>query len=410
MNGTLLTAALRPVTGAEFDLREESITEGASPSIGEDIQRRQLTGVRTSSGTHTVRVYERQVSGKVETLTSIEALHEPTGPAAEESTSASPEDSGHPSKDKELDKVKNFLLNDETEEPFKKILQKYPQLTYPSGPMKKKSNSMIYTSLFKMAWNGKEDTARYVMKYLRHHQEVSVDIKIVAMEVVHTVNAERDLKILTSALAYTDRASCENKSILKCRLHRRIAGLHYRNKDLEEANEHMDTALQFAHNIAPDIDSIYTHRLKALMLFEDYKKTGDKKCYREANKFFTKAMDHARQQPESKRIVTERVKVSKALFHLDMHTECARAKKGEDFLEELEFRTQDTLDDVDECFLTDADRAFFYMTKAKLSICHQEWQTAQEEAQKAFTLNTQCGLAARAQEARDLLEHIPAQQ
>jgi hypothetical protein len=53
----------------------------------------------------------------------------------------------------------------------------------------------------------------------------------------------------------------------------------------------METALQLAHNIAPDIDTIYTMRLKALMLFEDYKKTRNKDSYRDANKFFTKAMD-----------------------------------------------------------------------------------------------------------------------
>ena len=230
------------------------------------------------------------------------------------------------------------------------------------------------------------------MTYLRRHDEVPVDVKIMSMEVVHTVNAQRDLKILTSALAYTDRPSCENQTILKCRLHRRIAGLHYRNSDLEEADEHMDTALQLAHNIAPDIDTIYTYRLKALMLFEDYKKTRSKKSYKDANKYFTKAMDHALQQPESKRVVTERVKISKALFHLDMLAEYRKENKGEDILEELEYRAQDTLEDVDEDHLTDGDRAFFYMTHAKFFACRQDWQAAQKDAQKVLDLNLQCGL------------------
>ena len=66
------------------------------------------------------------------------------------------------------------------------------------------------------------------------------------MEVVHTVTTDHDLKVLLSALAYTDRPG--NTAILTCRLHRRIEGLHYRNNDLEEADEHMETALQLAHN------------------------------------------------------------------------------------------------------------------------------------------------------------------
>ena len=120
---------------------------------------------------------------------------------------------------------------------------------------------------------------------------------------------------------------------------------------------------------SPDIDTIYTMRLKALMLFEDYKKTRNKDLYRDANKFFTKAMDHAQQQPESKRVITERVKVSKALFHLDIREECRQQEKEHDTLEELECRAQDTLDDVEEEYLTNGDRAFFYLTRAKLLVC-----------------------------------------
>ena len=173
------------------------------------------------------------------------------------------------------------------------VVRRYPNLIFPSGPLKKKSHSIVYNSLFKMAWSGEEDKARAVMTHMRRSRNITVDLKIVSMEVVHTVNAERDLKVLTSALAHTDRRECENTTILKCRLHRRIAGLHYRNKDLEDANEHMETALQLSHNIAPDIDTIYTMRLKALMLFEDFKNTGSRETYRDANKFFTRAMDHA---------------------------------------------------------------------------------------------------------------------
>ncbi len=306
-----------------------------------------------------------------------------------------------------VEEIKELLENNEPEEPSNRIVRKYPSLIFPSGPLKKKSNSLIYTSLFKMAWGGSEDRARSVMKFLRRSNGISVDIKIVSMEVVHTVNADRDLKVLTSALAFTDRPTCENKSILKCRLHRRIAGLHYRNNDLEEANEHMDTALQLAHNIGPDIDTIYTNRLKALMLFEDYKKTKSRDSYRDANKFFTRAMDHARLQPESKRVITERVKVSKALFHLDMWEEYRKEERERETLTELEYRAQDTLEDVDEEYLTDGDRAFLYLTRAKLFVCGEDWLEARKEAQKALELNQICGFDVRAKQAEELLTQIP---
>lgn len=211
-----------------------------------------------------------------------------------------------PDIDAELQRIEDLVEGYHPDESCTQVVRKYPNLIFPSGPMHKQSSSFIYTSLFKMAWGGHEDKAQSLMRHLRRDHKVPVDIKIISMEVVHTVNSDRDLKVLTSALAYTDRPACENTSILKCRLHRRIAGLHYRNNDLEEANEHMDTALQLAHNIGPDIDTIYTMRLKALMLFEDYKKTKSKDAYRNANKFFTRAMDHTRQQPESKRNVSSR--------------------------------------------------------------------------------------------------------
>lgn len=85
-------------------------------------------------------------------------------------------------------------------------------------------------------------------------------------------------------------------------------------------------------------------------------------------------MDHVRQQLETKRVITERVKVSKALFHLDMWEEYKKAEKESESLMELECRAQETLDDVEEEYLTDGDKAFFYMTRAKLFVCGQDWQ------------------------------------
>ena len=103
-------------------------------------------------------------------------------------------------------------------------------------------------------------------------------------------------------------------------------------------------------------------------------------------------MDHVRQQLETKRVITERVKVSKALFHLDMWEEYKKAEKESESLMELECRAQETLDDVEEEYLTDGDKAFFYMTRAKLFVCGQDWQEARREAWKAFELNQSCGL------------------
>lgn len=174
--------------------------------------------------------------------------------SATANTSSNNDHEASESTEEEFESIEDLFDNDETEEPCTSVVRKYPNLIYPSGPLKKRYNSKIHTTLFKMAWKGKDDVARSVMQRLRHNNRVPIDIKIVSMEVMHTVHAERDLKVLTSALAFTDRSTCENKSILKCRLHRRIAGLHYRSKDMEVANDHLETALQLAHNLGPDID------------------------------------------------------------------------------------------------------------------------------------------------------------
>lgn len=370
-NHVALHAAMKPIQGSEFDLEETSIC-------------------------HTVRNTHDAVKG------AIPESHV----AMLQSESVSNQIPKSEDVDSEVKEINESMKHDEVDSTCTQVVKKYPNLIFPSGPLKKKSHAFVYTQLFKMAWGGDENKARSVMTWLRRNPEVSVDLKIVSMEVVHTVNTDRDLKVLTSALAYTDRPACENTSILKCRLHRRIAGLHYRNNDMEDANEHMETALQLAHNIGPDIDTIYTMRLKALMLFEDYKRTKNREYYRDANMFFTKAMDHARQQPESKRVITERVKVSKALFHLDMREEYRQQQKGHDTLEELEYRARDTLEDVEEGYLTDADRAFFYLTQAKLFDCFQDWERAKIEAEKALKINQRCGFDKRARDAQELLTQI----
>ena len=286
------------------------------------------------------------------------------------------------------------LLEDEEEDSgdFDSIPRSL-SLLQPTGALKTRSHARIYTKLFKMAWGGEDQEAMSFVRTIRKHRSVSLDLKVVCMEVVHTVNSQRDLKMLLSALAYTDRAECENKTILKCRLHRRIAGLHYRNGDLEEANEHLVTATQLAEHLSPDIDTVYTLRLNALMLFEQYRESRDERSRRGAEKYFQMAMDHVKRLPDSKRLVTERVKVSKALFHLDMLKVYSELAKSEEAIEQLEYRARDTLCDVDETYLTNGDRAFYYSTQARLMLSDgEQLDQAESLALKAVELSEECGL------------------
>ena len=291
-----------------------------------------------------------------------------------------------------LDRDEHSQVMDDQTQTVEAIPQSL-SLIQPTGALTKKIHTQLYTKLFRMAWNGQDKQALSFVRLLRKQQSVAIDLKVVCMEVVHTVNNERDLKMLLSALAYTDRAECENKTLLKCRLHRRIAGLHYRSGDLEEANEHLVTALQLAEHLSPDIDTVYTLRLNALMLFEKYKEGDDEKARRGAEKYFQKAMDHVRKQSDSKRLVTERIKISKAKFHLDMMTIFKEKHKSEDAIEQLEYRARDTLEDVDETYLTEGDQAFFYSAQAQLKLCDQtEWNQAMKLASKSVEMHKRCGL------------------
>ena len=281
-------------------------------------------------------------------------------------------------------------------------------LIKPNGVLKKRWQHQIYERLFKMAWNGQDNDAMNFVKGMKRNQSVQVDLKVVCMEVIHTVNSERDLKMLLGALAYTDRKECENKHILKCRLHRRIAGLHYRSGDTEEAKDHLITALQLADQITPDIDSIYTMRLQALILFEEYKENPcNPEARRGAEKYFQLAMDHARRQPEWKRLITERIKISKAVFHLDM---IQLHQEKEDVNEQLYYRTKETLEDVQESYLTDGDRAFFYTAYARLKLLNpQDLQGAKGYIEPAISINKECGFSKRLAETEEILARINAE-
>ena len=272
------------------------------------------------------------------------------------------------------------------------------------GVMAKKSHHRIYSKLFEMVWNGQDDKAFQFVKKLRQMSSVSVDTKVVCMEVIHTVNNERDLKMLTSAIAYTNRKECENSQILKCRLYRRIAGLQYRNGNIEIAKEYLHTALQLADQISPDIDTVYTLRLQALILFEEYEKGDDEMACKGAKKYFQLAMDHVRKFPDEQfRLITERIKISKAQFHLDMIDSLTEKGRCEKEIEEILCQAKQTLEDVDNIFLTKGDKGFFFRTNAKLKLLLHDHKGAHQCAEKAMELEIECGFKDRAKEAERIL-------
>ena len=278
------------------------------------------------------------------------------------------------------------------------------------GVMAKKSHHRIYSKLFEMVWSGQEDKAFRFVKKLRQMSSVTVDTKVVCMEVIHTVNNERDLKMLTSAIAYTNRKECENSQILKCRLYRRIAGLQYRNGNIEIAKEYLHTALQLADQISPDIDTVYTLRLQALILFEEYEKGDDEMASKGAKKYFQLAMDHVRKLPEQFRLITERIKISKAQFHLDMIESLTEKGGCENEIEEISCQAKQTLEDVDNVFLTKGDKAFFFRTNAKLKLMLCDHKGARQCAEKAKKLEIECGFKDRAKEAERILIELDKKQ
>ena len=65
-----------------------------------------------------------------------------------------------------------------------------------------------------------------------------------------------------------------------------------------------------------------------------------------------------------------------------MHEEC----KNDNTKPAKQFRAQETLEDVEEEYLTDGDRAFFYLTRAKFHFIAKNWVDARTEAEKALTI------------------------
>ena len=147
-----------------------------------------------------------------------------------------------------------------------------PGLIKPSGVLLRKSYRVLYTTLFRTAWDGQDAKANAMVNNILS-RNIATDLKVISLEVIHTVDWKSDLKKLELALAMAKSGTCENAGILTCRILRRLAGLHYRARNLQMASDYNQQALQLAEGIMPDIDTIYTFRLQALLLFEHFKET-----------------------------------------------------------------------------------------------------------------------------------------
>ena len=83
-----------------------------------------------------------------------------------------------------------------------------------------------------------------------------------------------------------------------------------------------------------------------------------------------------------------------------------RNGKCEDAIEQLQYRARDTLNDVDEAWLTDGDKAFFYTAYSQLMLEINEVKDAENYALQAFDINERCGFESRNQITKEVLERI----
>lgn len=154
-----------------------------------------------------------------------------------------------------------------------------PGLVKPKGVLLRKSYRRLYTTLFRTAWDGQDAKANEMVNDILR-RNIATDLKVISLEVIHTVDWKSDLQKLEMALAMSQSGTCENPGILTCRILRRLAGLHYRAKNLQIASNYNQQALNLAEGIMPDIDTIYTFRLQALLLFEEFKETKEESMRR----------------------------------------------------------------------------------------------------------------------------------
>ena len=154
-----------------------------------------------------------------------------------------------------------------------------PCVINPQGVLRRSVYKKLYTGLFTMAWNGDDSHAQQFTQRILS-QRIPIDLKIVSLEVIHTVDWKADLEKLQSALVMTQQSGCENQHFLCCRVLRRLAGLHFRAGNIPEAHSYNTQALQLAECLGADIDTVYTYRLQSLLLFEEYKTTKSKEARR----------------------------------------------------------------------------------------------------------------------------------
>ena len=147
-----------------------------------------------------------------------------------------------------------------------------PCMINPQAVLGRSVYRKLYTGLFKMAWNGKDTNAHELVDRILK-MTIPLDLKVVSLEVIHTVDWKMDLEKLQSALVMSQDADCENQHFLSCRVLRRLAGLHFRAGNISDARSYNAQALQLAECMAADIDTVYTYRLQSLLLFEEYKTT-----------------------------------------------------------------------------------------------------------------------------------------
>ena len=70
-------------------------------------------------------------------------------------------------------------------------------------------------------------------------------------------------------------------------------------------------------------------------------------------------------------------------------------EKPSDTIEQLQYRARDTLNDVDESWLTKGDKAFFYTANAMMMLEVGDLDDAEKYAIQASDINKQCGFESR---------------
>ena len=136
-------------------------------------------------------------------------------------------------------------------------------------------------------------------------------------------------------------------------------------------------------------------------------------CTLAADQYFSKAMDHLKcvEREHWKKAITERIKISKAMFHLD--TAHCVGTKDVDVCIEICARAEDILEDVDCTFLTEGDQGFYHTVQAKLLAGTPHCQAdalsmAEHHAKTARSIYIKCGFDERSKEIDDFLTSLQA--